>query len=72
MEFPDNVVTRMTERIMEAVKPHLLRDPFPQENHHYNLAYEAVYQVLQKAVDTMPETTYQAWAVILKASQKMR
>jgi hypothetical protein len=51
MEFPDSVATRMTERIMEAVKPHLLRDPFPQENHHYNRAYEAVYKILSDNAD---------------------
>jgi len=47
MEFPESSETRLTERIMEKIKDHLRRDPPPQENHHYNRAYEAIHAMLQ-------------------------
>jgi hypothetical protein len=46
METPRNEAGRLTERIMAAMCEHLKVEPPPQENHHYNRLYEAVYRIL--------------------------
>lgn len=47
METPQNPEGQLTERIMAAIDAHIRRDPPPQESHHYNRAYEAVYAILR-------------------------
>ena len=49
METPQNLEGALTERIMWAIRDHIKRDPPPQDSHHYNRAYEAVYRVLSDA-----------------------
>ena len=46
MQFPEGWATEVTDAIMTAIKPHVIRDPSPQENHHYNRAYEKVHAIL--------------------------
>jgi hypothetical protein len=49
MQFPDTQSTRLTEKIMAEIRPHLkLEDP-PQENYHYNRTYEAIWRILTAA-----------------------
>ena len=47
MDFPDSAETKLTEQIMASIRSHIKRDPAPQENHHYNRAFEAIYQTLR-------------------------
>ena len=47
MQFPDCAETRLTDAIMATIRPHLKQDPPPQENHHYNRTYEAIYAILR-------------------------
>jgi hypothetical protein len=46
MKFPDTKATRATEQIMARIRPHLKQEPPPQDSHHFNRTYEAVYDVL--------------------------
>jgi len=50
MEFPRTPATRVTEEIMQAIRPHLRVEPAPQESHHYNRTFEAVYAILDKVL----------------------
>ena len=52
METPKNTAGQLTERIMLGIYEHIKRDPPPHEAHHYNRAYEHVYAVLSKALDS--------------------
>lgn len=44
MDFSNTPASRLTERIMSELQPHLKQEPPPQENHHYNRAYEIVHR----------------------------
>ena len=46
MELPNNPAACQTERILEAIRPHLRQDPPPQEAYHWNRAYEKIYDIL--------------------------
>ena len=52
METPKNPAGRLTERLMAAITPHIRRDPPPQDNHHYNRAYEEIFAILCELWDT--------------------
>lgn len=45
MQFPDTEATRLTSTIMAKVREHLQPDE-PGHPHHYNRAFEAVYDTL--------------------------
>jgi hypothetical protein len=49
MDFGDTPTTKHTERIMAQIREHLLVDPPPQENHHYNRVYEIIHRELLAA-----------------------
>lgn len=49
-ETPNNRAGEMTERIMAQIREHLKggTEPERERTHHYNRAYEAVYDVLER------------------------
>lgn len=44
MDFGNTPASRLTERILAEIQPHLKQEPAPQENHHYNRVYEIVHR----------------------------
>ena len=55
MNFPQNEATNLTERIMFKIRGHLIKEPPPQENHHYNRVYEKIYAVLNEVSKPLTE-----------------
>lgn len=54
-DFSGYAATRVTERIMRAISPHLLAEAPPQENHHYNRVYEKVHASITTALGEIRE-----------------
>jgi hypothetical protein len=48
MQTPNNIAGDATEMIMAKIKQHIIRELPPQENHHYNRVYEAIYKILSE------------------------
>lgn len=44
MDFGNTPATKLTERIMVEIRPHLKQELPPQQSHHYNRVYEAVHR----------------------------
>ncbi len=62
METPNNSEGRLTEAIMLAIREHIHRDSPPQENHHYNRAWEKVYKLLRSIHCTRCSSgTFEIW-----------
>lgn len=49
MQTPNNIATYVTEMVMAKIKDHIIKESYPQENHHYNRVYEKIYKVLSES-----------------------
>jgi len=57
MDFGKSYNTFITEEIMSLINPHIIKDPPPQENLHYNKCYEKIHGRLKILCRTIEENS---------------